>query len=621
VKSIRLSLVLYFFALLALALGAVSILAYQYCQRILQAKEDTRAQLLQGHHKFLRWREQHRLDELLERQARALADQMEIQYGRNRTTPGNGKVSEDRYTKLPPLRAAHMMAPLGGLVVPLDPVGIPVDLKEVLAASVWLTSHPRGPWSEHLLHMLFSEIVFHEPSPDPSVQVPEYFQINTTWGRHWQSRSMGDRAFAFDPALLQTMQLGDTKHDEIDLEPGIHLRRVLLKCPITTSVWQRPGPPRERPGPFPGRREARGSADESRPGPREQPPERREIRSPSVLIQFAAETTELEDKLAKLQGQLDQDLADLKEESRATLASLRNWFSLVGLATFAATVLGGFWLVGLGLAPLKRLSDAVSQVSVKDFRLPLDESRLPAELRPITERLTRTLDLLKRAFAREKQAAADISHELRTPLAALLTTIEVALRKPRPPDEYRELLTECHAAGQQMSQLVERLLALARLDAGVDTLRPRSVDVAVLAEQCANLVRPLADARELTLRVHRNGAIPLNTDPDKLREIVTNLLHNAIEYNQPKGSVDLTVERENGHLRLEVRDTGIGIAPEAREHIFERFYRADASRHAEGLHAGLGLSIVKGYVDLMGGTITVESDPGKGSSFRLELPA
>jgi signal transduction histidine kinase len=131
----------------------------------------------------------------------------------------------------------------------------------------------------------------------------------------------------------------------------------------------------------------------------------------------------------------------------------------------------------------------------------------------------------------------------------------------------------------------------------------------------------LAEARELTLRVHRNGAIPLNTDPDKLREIVTNLLHNAIEYNQPKGSVDLTVERENGHLRLEVRDTGIGIAPEAREHIFERFYRADASRHAEGLHAGLGLSIVKGYVDLMGGTITVESDPGKGSSFRLELPA
>src|SRR5262249_39209702 len=164
--------------------------------------------------------------------------------------------------------------------------------------------------------------------------------------------------------------------------------------------------------------------------------------------------------------------------------------------------------------------------------------------------------------------------ELRTPLAALLTTIEVGLRKPRSGEEYRELLADCHATGQQMSQLVERLLALARLDAGVDTLRPREVDVSALADQCATLVRPLAEARGLSLRVQRNGPLPLKTDPDKLREILTNLLHNAIEYNRPNGSVELAVEQQNGRLQVEVRDTGIGIAPEARAHIFERFYRA-----------------------------------------------
>jgi signal transduction histidine kinase len=269
---------------------------------------------------------------------------------------------------------------------------------------------------------------------------------------------------------------------------------------------------------------------------------------------------------------------------------------------------------------LQRLSEAVSLVSAKDFRLPFDEPKLPAELRPIVERLTETLNLLKRAFAREKQAAADISHELRTPLAALLTTIEVALRKPRPPEEYREVLADCHATGQQMNQLVERLLALARMDAGVDTMRPRSVEVTALAEQCATMVRPLAEARGLRLSVHRNNPIQLNADADKLREVINNLLHNAIEYNQPNGSVDLSIERQNGTLQLEVRDTGVGIAPEEREHIFERFYRADRSRHAEGMHAGLGLAIVKGYVDLMGGTITVQSTQGKGSTFRLELP-
>jgi heavy metal sensor kinase len=294
---------------------------------------------------------------------------------------------------------------------------------------------------------------------------------------------------------------------------------------------------------------------------------------------------------------------------------------MISGVTFAATVLGGFALVWLGLRPLRRLSDAVSRVSTKDFRLPLDDRRrLPNELRPIAERLTQTLDMLKRAFAREKQAAADISHELRTPLAALMTTLDVALKKPRSPEEYRELLEDCRLSGQQMSRLVERLLALARLDAGVDTLRTQQIDVAGLAERCAAVVRPLADARGLTLRVHRDGPTPMQADPNKLSEVVTNLLHNAIQYNRPSGSVDLTVERENGHLKLEVSDTGIGIGPEARSHIFERFFRADPSRQSDGLNAGLGLAIVKGYVDLMGGTISVESAEGVGSTFRVELP-
>jgi len=155
----------------------------------------------------------------------------------------------------------------------------------------------------------------------------------------------------------------------------------------------------------------------------------------------------------------------------------------------------------------------------------------------------------------------------------------------------------------------------------VDRLRVETVDVSALAEQCTALVRPLAEARGLTLRLHREGEACLQGDPGKLREVLTNLLHNAIEYNRPDGRVDLTVARHNGTLCVEVRDTGVGIAAEARAHIFERFYRADPSRHAEGLHAGLGLAIVKGYVDLMGGSIAVESAEGQGSTFRVELPA
>src|SRR5262249_23809442 len=193
-------------------------------------------------------------------------------------------------------------------------------------------------------------------------------------------------------------------------------------------------------------------------------------------------------------------------------------------------------------------------------------------------RLTQTLDQLKRAFEREKQAAADMSHELRTPLAALLTTLEVGLRRPRTADQYAQLLRDCHAIGRQMTQLVEQMLMLARIDAGMDSIRLQEVDVAALAEQCVALVRPLAEARGLHVDLHRNGPARLTTDPNKLREVIINLLHNAIEYNRPDGRVEVNVEQRNGQLQVAVHDTGIGISAKALGHIFERFYRADESR-------------------------------------------
>jgi heavy metal sensor kinase len=329
----------------------------------------------------------------------------------------------------------------------------------------------------------------------------------------------------------------------------------------------------------------------------------------------------LNDALKGFDDQQKEELAALEAETTASLTSVRNRLLGIAAVTFLAAMVGCFLLVPRGLAPLRRLSEAVSRVSEKDFRLQVDEPRLPNELKPIVQRLKGTLELLKRAFAREKQATADISHELRTPLAALLTTTELALRKPRSAEEYRELLEDCRFSGLQMNQAVDRLLTLARLDAGVDRVRVQQVDAAQLAEQCAAVVRPLAEARGLKLRVHSNGGAQLTADADKLREVLTNLLHNAIQYNRPQGSIDLTVARQNGHLAVEVRDTGIGIAPEARDLIFERFYRADPSRGEDGLHAGLGLAIVKGYVELMGGTVAVDSTEGVGSSFRIDLPA
>jgi heavy metal sensor kinase len=585
-RSIRLTLIVYFLLLLAVGLVAVSIFAYQTTDQTLLANEKARKELLRAQHNERCRVIDEKLNTALLSRAHLLANQAGFLF----------QWTRDRYQRL------YVLGLITASAQPHSHLFQPVWLAEMRSNSGPSSS---GPLSGLVRVMMVTEIKLDEERlPPPEGGIAEFIQVNSGLSSEWRSRSMGLERFSFDVVRFAEIPLYDEVFDDTELT-GVPLRRVTLRTPVA----QTSDGPRDGPRGFPGRSPPRSNPSrEARP-------------TPTIVIQCAYDRTEHDATLTQLRADLDLKLAALEAESEDTLTWLRTRMCWIGLATFAATVLGGLWLVRVGLSPLQRLSEAVSQVSERDFRLPIDQRHLPRELRPIVERLTDTLDQLKRAFAREKQAAADISHELRTPLAALLTTIEVALRKPRPVEAYREVLADCLTTGQQISQLVERMLALARLDAGVDRVRAREVDVAALADQCAALVRPLADARQLQLRVARNGPTSLVADPDKLREVLTNLLHNAIEYNRPQGSVEVAVERQNGHVQLEVRDTGIGIAPQMREHIFERFFRADPSRQADGLHAGLGLAIVKGYIDLMGGTITVDSTEGQGSTFRVLLPA
>lgn len=609
-RSIRLSLIVYFLILLALALGAVSGFVYWTTAQTVAAKQQSTQELLLTQYEERCREERAKLDDALLYQARSLAG------GLAQTQPQWNRLRMQGLLQLGLLSAG--LNPNAQVLMPL-----------------WVAEGTPGTLAFRLHRIMSNDIQINEEDLTHigDGDVTEYFQINSEWGNTWRSQSMEEYFFPFDPKQFARTALFTWKFDDTVIRPGVPLRRVTLKAPISRYriLWVPHRPPGAHAdgraegrfeGRLPNRPEGRSEGNPGEPPSPRPPPERSHPSpTPAIFVQCACDTTRRDANLALIQADCDRELAKLETASAATLDSLRHQLLGISLTTFIATVAGGFWLVRLGLSPLQRLTEAVSRVSERDFRLQFEEPHLPAELRPIVERLTQALELLQRAFTREKQAAADISHELRTPLAALLTTTEVALRKARSPEEYRELLSDCRALGQQMSQLVERLLALARLDAGVDTLRKQEVDVTALAVQCAALVRPLAEARELRLQVHGSDPVVLTADPDKLREVITNLLHNAIEYNQPAGRVDMAVERRNGHLHVEVRDTGIGIPADSRERIFERFYRADPSREATGLHAGLGLAIVKGYVDLMGGSIAVESVEGQGSTFRVQLPA
>lgn len=591
-KSIRLSMIVYFLALAGAALGTVSVIVYRMTQQTLQAEEQARREMLEERYKDLRQQEIDKLNTLLADQVRNLANQTIIR---------------SRYLQW--FRPCQAAATLGAVTAHLAPNGH-------LGSHLWMgMAYGRTMYPNRLIPLDI------QPSPElqqHAINHNHYFQIKTTT-KTVLSDTLEDRALPFDPRQYASGPSYTPIFDEFDLEPGERIRRATFKVPSSqfgagafpTRGGTRPGGGRAPTTP------ARAEDGPTSPTPSERAAEPRM----TYHFQYAVGTNDRDQTLADLNDRLDKDLEQHARDSAATLTSLRNRLLLLSVITFGLIALGSFTLVRIGLTPLQRLSEAVSRISEKDMRLQLDQRRVPQELRPIVERLDQTLGQLERAFAREKQAAADISHELRTPLAAMLTTAEVALRKPRSPEEYREVLQDCRASCQQMSRLVERLLALSRLDAGVDRLRPQEVDAGDVVEQCAGMVRPLAEARGLTLAVQRNGPARIAVDADKLREILTNLLHNAIEYNHPKGRVDVAIERENGTLSVEVRDTGIGITPEAQKHIFERFYRADAARNADGMHAGLGLAIVKGYVDLMGGSITVQSAQGQGSTFRLQLPA
>ena len=340
-----------------------------------------------------------------------------------------------------------------------------------------------------------------------------------------------------------------------------------------------------------------------------------------VVVSHARPYSELEARLAEEQRNGDEELAQVRNETRKDLTQLRNNLVMIGTGSFVALVLGGWFLVARGLAPIRKLSEAVSRVSEKDFRLPVEREELSHELLPILAGLTHTLDSLRQAFAREKQSVGDISHELRTPIASILATIDVSLRKPRTTDQYRTTLEDCRGIARQLGQLVERIMLLATLDSGTARDCVARTDAVDVACSCATVIRPLAEAHGMIFSLEANGPLDLDTDPDKLREVLMNLLHNAVEYNREGGRVDFNVKRVSKAIVFEIADTGIGMPLEVREKIFERFYRADASRHATGIHAGLGLAIVKEYVERLGGTIAVESTPDAGSTFRVALPA
>lgn len=304
---------------------------------------------------------------------------------------------------------------------------------------------------------------------------------------------------------------------------------------------------------------------------------------------------------------------ELKELRRTALnlTAVGGLILLVGLA-------GGWWFVSRALHPIENISAAAAKISAGDLSQRINTAEAESELGKLAAVLNSTFARLDAAFAQQKQFASDAAHELRTPVTVILTQTQTALNREREAAEYRETIEACQRAAQRMRKLIGALLELARLDAGQEQMKHSKFDLAQTARDCVELIKPIADEHRLKI-ICELAPLEITGDSERLAQVITNLLSNAIQFNQPGGEVRVKLESQNGLAALTVSDTGVGILPEDLPRVFERFYRGDKSRTGGG-SAGLGLAIARAIVEAHGGTIEAASEEGAGTTFTVRLP-
>jgi heavy metal sensor kinase len=304
---------------------------------------------------------------------------------------------------------------------------------------------------------------------------------------------------------------------------------------------------------------------------------------------------------------------------RDQLRRLLGWLTAAGAGVLSVGWLSAWLLCRRIIVPIERMANGAERISATNLaeRLPVPPAK--TELIRLANVLNHTFARLQSAFERQTQFTADASHELRTPLSVVLYESELALSKPRTVEEYQESLQACQRSARRMKSLVDDLLTLARVDARQLRLNLQPLDLRPLVEDAIALLRPAAEQRHITITCELPvEPVLVTADPERLPQVLCNLLSNAVTYNRDGGRVEITLEAQDDEVLLRVTDTGIGISETDLPKIFDRFFRADPARTDDG-GLGLGLAISQELVRAHGGRIDVNSQLGVGSTFAIVL--
>ncbi len=282
---------------------------------------------------------------------------------------------------------------------------------------------------------------------------------------------------------------------------------------------------------------------------------------------------------------------------------------------------GGFLIAKKALTPIREISQKIDGISESNLSGRVSTESVPKELTVLASSFNRTFDRLEKAFTRQRQFAANASHELRTPLSVILSQSEILLRKERSAREYQNALSIISGAATIMSEIVQKLLALARLSTDTVELTPEAINLGELVRDSARLLRPLAEQKGVSIHMPSVDEAKIIGDRTALLELFSNLIENAIKYNVPGGKIDISFTGEAGYIVTEIRDTGIGIPAADLDKVFDRFYRAGKSHLKDRGGIGLGLSICREIVKLQGGRMQIESIEGEGTRVSVHLKA
>lgn len=282
--------------------------------------------------------------------------------------------------------------------------------------------------------------------------------------------------------------------------------------------------------------------------------------------------------------------------------------------------IGGGWLIAWGaFRPMEKIIAAANSISDgDDMSRRVNMRRGPSEMRRLSAAFDKMLSRLEQSFNTERQFASDASHELRTPITVILAECDRARRKDKTPEDFLASVAVIEEQGHHMSELVQSLLSLTRMQQGTDRYPMRRADLSEFVNACCDEFIP-ADGRGIRLYRDIEPGVEADYNHALMSRVVQNLLQNAYKYGREGGRIDVALHAQDGSAVLTVADDGIGIEKDDLEKIWQRFWQADASRGEDG-GSGLGLAMVKEITQFHGGSVAVESELGHGSRFSVILP-